>query len=334
MKLLYFTDPHYRGTNPRNRIDDYFAAACEKTREIFALAREHDVRAILCGGDDLDRPEVADGVKADLADLLNESPVDIYTAIGNHDIYGYNPDTYRRTSLRILERMCPKLRVMTAAKGFREFTDGSTIVVVSFEPYSGKMDIDGYGYDPQAGVDRGEAYRIHIAHGMLLDHTPPFERFTLLSNVETTADMVLTGHDHSGFGVYRRADGKVFVNPGSLTRIAASVGEIERTPQVALIDVKAVMVEGRQEYKAVVDLIPLKCAKPGAEVLDRSKIEADQKRAYAMGEFTALIQDQAGGKVVLNVADIITEIAAQDKIPQAVIEKALTEIEKQRANVA
>jgi exonuclease SbcD len=332
MKLLYFTDPHYRGTNPRNRIDDYLAAATEKTREIFALAKEHQVQAILCGGDDLDRPEIADGVKNKLADLMNESPVDIYTTVGNHTIYGYNPDTYENTSLRIIERMCPKLEVVTNGTG-RLLYDGTTTVYVTFEPYSSMMDVNGYGYSPRTSPPASEAYQIHVAHGMLLDHTPPFDRFTLLNDVVTTANMVLTGHDHTGFGVYRRADGVTFVNPGSITRIAASVSEIERTPQVAIITVLHRITDGvpGPGYDADVQLIPLKCAKPGGQVLDRSKIEADQKRAYAMAEFAALIQAPEGEKAAVNVTDIVETIATKEQYAPEVVKKALEKIAEQRA---
>ncbi|WP_425059211.1 hypothetical protein [Sporomusa carbonis] len=51
---------------------------------------------------------------------------------------------------------------------------------------------------------------------MLLDHAPPFDRFTLIKDVQTTVDLVLIGHDHQGFGIYRRADGKIFCNSSIL----------------------------------------------------------------------------------------------------------------------
>ena len=332
MKLLYIVDPHLRGTSPRNRLDDYKAASFEKIREVFALARERRVKAIVTSGDNLDRPEVADGFKEDLADLLNESPVDIITTVGNHEIYGYNPDTYKRTSLRILERMCPRLQVVVDPAKAVILTDGPTIVALTFAPFSRQMDINGFGYDHNEKLPE-PCYHIHVAHGMLLDHVPPFDRFSLLDDVKTKADMVLSGHDHTGYGVYNRADGKVFVNPGSITRIQASVAEIERPIRVAIIDVTAFEAYGGVTgYDAKVSLVPLKSAKPGPEVLDRSGIEADQKRAYAMAEFQALIQTE-DGKAAVDIGDIIASIARQDKLPPEVVEKALAVIEAQRANV-
>lgn len=314
MKLLFIGDLHLRGTNPRNRIDNYWEAVSAKLREVFALAERHQVRAILCPGDVFDRPEVATGVLLEAMELFRHCPVNFYTCPGNHDIYGYNLETYMRTSLRLLSELVPRLRIMLGPARYR-YDD----VAVTFMPYSGRMDHDGYGYSPALRLPDTRLH-IHVAHGMLLDHTPPFDRFTLIQDVQTEADIVLSGHDHTGFGVYHRADGKIFCNPGSLTRMSASINEIERTVQVALLD-----TDTRN-----IDLIPLQSAKPGSEVLDRSKIEADQKRQYAMEEFAALIQTGSGERVLLNIGDIVATIATQEQLPAEVVTATLKKIEEQR----
>lgn len=132
----------------------------------------------------------------------------------------------------------------------------------------------------------------------------------------------MTGHDHTGYGVYQRSDGVVFVNPGSLTRLSASTAEIERIVQVALIDVSAGGIE--------VKLVPLKSAKPGGEILDRSGIEAEQQRQYAMEEFAALIRTSAGEKVLLNIDDIVATIARQEAFAPEVVAKTIEKIQEQK----
>jgi exonuclease SbcD len=315
MKLLFVGDLHLRGTNPRNRTDKYMDAVSAKLQEVFALAEQHQVRAVLCPGDVFDRPEVATGVLIETMDMMRKCPVNFFTCPGNHDIYGYNLDTYNRSSLLLLSELVPRLHVLLSPDEPIIFGD----TAITFSPYTNRMDHDGYGYSPAARM-KDTRLHIHVAHGMLLDHTPPFDRFTLIQDVNTEADIVLSGHDHTGFGVYHRADGKIFCNPGSLTRMSASINEIERTVQVALIDTETKNIE----------LIPLKSAKPGAEVLDRSKIEADQKRQYAMEEFAALIQTGSGERVLLNIDDIVTTIATQEQLPAEVVAATLKKIEEQR----
>jgi exonuclease SbcD len=322
MKIIFTGDWHIRGNNPRYRTDNYREALKAKLQEIFQLAEEHGAWAIVTPGDTFDRPEVSIAVLLEFAELLSTSPVQILTTIGNHDVYGYNLETYQRTSLKLMELLVRQFRVL------RSTTDAillppAKLNQLTFSPYSSQMDKDGYGYSPEC--DWGGLIKIVVAHGMMLDHRPPFDRYTLLEEAKTTAQLVLTGHCHIGYGIYRRSDGVTFVNPGALTRIAASVSEIERPIRVALIEIN-------KDETIDVQLIPLKSAKPGTEVLDRSEIEEENQRQYAMDEFSALIQSNTGEKILLNINDIIETIAAQEKIDEQVVARALAEIATQRAN--
>jgi DNA repair protein SbcD/Mre11 len=315
MKLLYFGDVHIRGKNPRNRTDDYKEALKAKLREIWKLAEYNNVDAVLCPGDIFDRPEVTNGVLLEFADVFKECKKPIYTTPGNHDVYSYNLDTYGRTSLRILELIVPNLHVITDPK---ENVFLKNQIALSFQPYDQNIDKDGYGYSP--GNPAAGCYKIHIAHGMLLDHDPKvFDRYTYVGTVKTEADLILTGHDHLGFGLYERSDGKVFLNCGAICRLAASEAEINRKVQVALITIEDQKLQG-------IELIDLRSAKPGAEILDRSQIEADQKRQYAMEEFAALIQSEDGTKAIVDLNAIVEAIAEKEGYAPEVVQLALDKI--------
>ena len=331
MKLLFTGDWHLRGNNPRNRIDDYPTAAVEKLQEVFRIAENNDADFILMPGDVWDRPEVSIAVLLSYADVLKASPVPLYATVGNHDIYGYNTASYSRSSLKLLEMLVPQLNVITDSGVATNLSkaagkSGKYPVYLTATPYSRLMDIDGYGYSPDVELGN-DVVKVHVAHGMLLDHKPPFDRYSDLYKVPTTADIVLTGHDHLGYGVYNRADGVTFCNPGSLLRISASVREIERTVQVALISINTVTAA------RTVDLIPLQCAKSGDEVLDRSTIEEAKERQYAMDAFSTLIQGHTGGRVLMDVNQIIETIAAEEHVDADVVQAALAVIDQQRETV-
>jgi exonuclease SbcD len=320
IRFIYFGDPHIRGTNPRNRVDSYPEAWKAKLREIWQMGKQYEVAAFLQPGDTFDLPDVANSVLNDAADVFAEAPAPVYTTAGNHDIPGYNVAAYSNTSLRLLERIVPQLHVINDPGQVILIGPGHE-VALSFTPYSGKIDREGYGYSPEYRGGEG-LYKIHVSHGMLLDHTPPFDRFTLVQEVKTSANMVLTGHDHTGYGIYRRADGVIFCNPGSLTRLSASESEISRPIQVALIT-----VEGGQGR---IELLPLQSAKPGPEVLDRSRIEKEAARQYAMENFAALIQTVNGERVRLDINQIVEAIAEQEGVAPSVVQKALERIEAAR----
>jgi len=314
MKLLFMGDIHIRGNNPRNRIDDYKEACKLKLYEVWQIAAVNKVEAILQPGDIFHSPEVAISTLLEFAKVFKDAPCPIYCTIGNHDVYGYNLDTFGRTSLQLLELLVPNFHVIQISQDIRKHNPEPNslddTVHVGFNPYRTDIDTSPVGYQM---CEYEQLTNILVVHGMLLDHELPYEgRSTNLYHVDTNAKIILSGHDHTGFGVIKRHDGKLFCNPGALMRISASQAEIDRTIQVAIIDTAA----------EEISLVPLKCAKPGDEVLDRSKIVENQERQYAMEEFTALIQ--ADGKAVkLNIPDIIDQISKQEKIQQNVIDKTL-----------
>lgn len=318
-KFVFTGDWHLRGNNPRNRIDDYQTAADEKLTEVLSFASYCNADAILMPGDVWDRPEVSIGVLLHYANILKDTLCPIYATIGNHDIYGYNLSTYGRSSLKLLELLVPDFHVISEDP----VIIGDTYITAT--PYSGQMDIDGYGYNGDAGGVNGFTY-IHIAHGMLLDHKPPFDRYTLIDDCKTNADIVLTGHDHTGYGVIRRADGKLFCNPGALMRMNASINEIERPVRIAEITIDS--THGDRHID--IQLVKLNSAKPGDEVLDRSKIDEAKARQYAMDNFSTLIQSHTGQKVIADVNQIVEEIAKQEAYAPEVVKTALEILDQQR----
>lgn len=329
LKILFVGDWHLRGSSPRNRTDDYTEAAKIKLREVFKIAVDREADIILQSGDIFDRPEVSISVLLDFAEVLKESPLDIYCTVGNHDIYGYNVDSYYRTSLRLLEMLVPQLHVIKSAADYPIcIATGRYDVYLTATPYSREMDINGYGYGPDIAYPGKDAIGVHIAHGMLLDHKPPFDRYSDLYKVDTKASIILTGHDHMGYGIYHRsADGKLFVNPGSLLRMSASVGEITRRVRVAIVTIDNI----KGTYDA--EFVELESARPGEEVLDRSKIEEEKQRQYAMENFSALIQGHTGNKVLLDINQIIDQVAAEEQYNPNVVQTALQIIDSQREKV-
>ena len=116
-----------------------------------------------------------------------------------------------------------------------------------------------------------------MVHGMLLDK--PFIKgipYTLIEDiVNTKAHITLSGHYHSGFGIVKTHD-KYFINPGSLVRITNSLIEVDRIPKVALIDL------GEDIH---VELLQLKSAAKGIDVLDRKEIENHIFKSERLFEF-------------------------------------------------
>ena len=316
MKLLFFTDTHIRGTNPKNRKDVFIDTIENKLIEIRDMIDEHGVDFIIHGGDLFDRPDVSISIVSRFARILDKIKIPFYLISGNHDIYGHNPDTINRTMLGLLNVLGLINIINTNEKVFLE--KGNIKVQLTGQPYV--YDIDSPSnlnyYMPQ-DVDETANFSIHMVHGMLLDR--PFIKgvpYTLIDSIkDTLADITLSGHYHAGFKT-RQINGKYFINPGSMVRITNSLNEMERKPHVVLI-----------EFTDSISIreIPLKTALPGTEVLDRKEIEKSLFKGERMLEFKQTI-DAALDFEKMDINEVLIEVSSASGVEEEVKMEALRRI--------
>lgn len=317
-KAIVTGDLHYRGTNPRSRLDNFQESIGSKLLEVLSLAREHKTDCIIIPGDIFDGPSTSWGVVADLIQILRSAPCPVLTIHGNHDIYGGNVISKHRTPYGLLSKIGflwdvedsdfqgPENVIITGC-GFTTDTDTKT-------------DAGRLQFSPRLWVEG--AFHIHVVHSMLMDRAPGFDmRHTLISEVKTSAGVVISGHEHTGYGIKERGDGVLFVNPGALCRLSAHVAEIERPVQVVLLKIE------NELFNA--ELIPLKSARPGHEVLSREHIEQANERNQQIDEFLRLLASEGESKF-LEVREIVEDIAARDGIGSDVKGEALRRIGEAR----
>lgn len=325
-EIIVCGDLHWRGLNPKARLDNFLEAITAKLQEVFEIARRIVADAIIIAGDLFHSPNMAWGTVVELALLLQSAPCPVLTIPGNHDSYGCNLESLFRTPYGLLARL-----------GFI-WDLNKNPYLMSNPPED--IFITGHGFttdtDTEAGMiqflsSRNEETQnttiIHVVHSMLLDRPPGFDiRHTLISQIKTTANVIISGHDHTGFGVIRRDDGVLFINPGALCRLTAHVSEIERQVQVAVLT-----VDDNGQCNAA--LVSLQSAKPGHQVLSREHIEEAQARNEKLDEFLSLLASEGESKF-LEVREIVEDIAARENIPVAVKREALERLGRARERVA
>lgn len=314
LKILFFTDTHIRGTNPKNRKDDFLVSLENKFKEINDLITSLNVDYVIHGGDLFDRPDISISVVSRFTNILKKIKVPIYIVSGNHDIFGHNPQTLDRTMLGLLNSL-DFLEVIHESTPIILTKDGIKVQLTGI-PYSFDVDETPDKYilkETNSSVD----FSIHIVHGMLLDR--PFIKgipYTLVDDIiNTKADITLTGHYHAGFKTIER-DGKYFINPGSLVRVTNSLKEIERIPQVCLIELND---------KINISMIELISALPGDEILDRTEIEKSTFKSERILEFKQTI-DSALNFEKMDINDLLIEVALSENVDSKVKEEALRRI--------
>ena len=316
MRILFFTDTHLRGTNPKNRKDNFQDTLERKLIEVVDIINKHNIDFVIHGGDLFDRPDISLSIVSRFSKLLKSISVPFYIVTGNHDIFGHNPQTINRTVLGLLNEL-----------DFLKIIDGNNKIILEKDNIKVQLTGQPYVYD----IDTDESkkkyilttkdddidYAVHIVHGMLLDK--PFVKgipYTLVEDIkDTKADVTLSGHYHSGFKTIE-IDGKYFINPGSLVRITNSLREIDRIPQVAIIDFNK---------DINIDYIPLESALKGEEVLDRTEVEKHIFKSERLFEFKQTI-DSAVDFEKMDINDVLIEVAASEGLTDEIKSEALKRI--------
>ncbi|NLJ99328.1 MAG: metallophosphoesterase [Tissierellia bacterium] len=316
MRILFLTDTHIRGTTPKNRTDNLPITLMNKFKEIVKIVKDHNVDFVLHGGDLFDRPDISVSIVSSFASILNDIKVPVYIVCGNHDIYGHNPDTINRTMLGLLDSL-NIINIINRDDTIFLQKDDIKVQLTGY-PYTYNID-DENNRDNYIVkyVSKDVNYAIHMVHGMLLNK--PFIEdipYTLIDDIKSTkANITLSGHYHSGFGIIN-IDEKYFINPGSLIRVTNSLSEINRIPQVALIDL---------DETINIRLMNLQVASRGEDVLDRQEIENHVFKSERLLEFKQSV-DEAINFEKLEINEILMEISSVEGISNEVKEEALRRI--------
>lgn len=289
MKFLFMTDTHGRTNSPASRKDDFPSAVLKKMRWCVDKANSEN-RMILHGGDWVNRPDTAPTFISMMAGILGMCKNGVMGILGNHDIYGYNTDSFRRTPMSIVDA-CNQIHILPDNDTVVLKKDGLEVYLSGVSSHAlldkgGRT--DDY-YTPRKDKPKAvNEIRIHIVHGFLTDHDwPEAVPYTKIQDVlDTDADILLTGHEHTGYGVFTN-NGTTFCNPGALGRVSAAVGDVNRTVQVADIDV--FLEDGRAKYSVSLVPLPDTIALPADEVLDRERLESEKHAAQQIESFAERI---------------------------------------------
>jgi exonuclease SbcD len=322
MKILVVGDLHFRSVNPRARKDNFEEALLKKLNEVGVIASKVDAQALVFAGDLFDSPNVSLSTVGKLAIFLQSLELDVYAVCGNHDIPAGNRDAILRTPYGLLRELGIIQDVDRNYEWIPGVTAGWSDVRITGSGYDALTDTaEGHDYDCDDRLfSSDKKIHIHVVHSMLLPSAPGFPmRHTLIDDVETSADVIVCGHYHTGFGIIKRKDGKLFINPGALCRLSASEAEMSRTIQVAVIDAD------QRTGEVSATMIPLISARPADEVLDRESItDAVEHENWLNKYFESL--SEIGEQKFLQLNEIVSNIADQEGISSEVRSEALRRI--------
>lgn len=228
MKIVYFTDVHFKGKNPEARIDNYPQSILKKLQYVMDYA-DKNADVILCGGDLVDTSNISDGMKNELMPILNNTTCPMYYCLGSHDYSDYNMNSLSRTTVKVLEN-ANVFKILHSPVEL-VFADGLKVAFYATH-HTTELDNSLEAYLLPTPLPEAD-YHIQMVHGMVVDKFLPFNH-VLLEDLPVCGmgDVVLCGHVHPGFKPFEK-DGHIILNPGSLGRKERT----ERIPQFIEIDI-------------------------------------------------------------------------------------------------
>ena len=278
LSFLFRTDTHLQDNSPVSWKADYTEEIWNSLRQVGELAKKHEVNAVLDGGDyfHVKAPSKTSHHLVQKSITIHQDyKCPILMATGNHDI--------RYNNLETLERQ--PLGTLYAGKIFeqldeRVFEDGTLRVRVVGVPYNTNLTLtDMMGIQKR----KGDTHLIVVAHMLAALRPPPnvedfwnepvFSYESLVSR--NGPDVFMLGHWHKDQGV-EIVGGKYFVNQGALSRGSLVRENLERTPQVALIE-----FEGSDLR---VQTIKLEVA-PASDVFDLEKKAVQERERQDIDQF-------------------------------------------------
>jgi len=263
MRFVFYTDAQLSGQTPRHRTDDYQGALVAKLEEVYGAAVAEKADFVVCGGDLFNSHRIFSyELLSPVMDVLCDCGLDTYAAVGQHDILGYNPTTYKSSTLAFVVQRCRSLNVIWDPVRVGD------VQLVASHVWEDLRDAANHELD-------GGAWKVLVAHHLLTNKQTVFESVNTgefagwMREGGAGYDMVLSGDLHDGYDVHE-VDGMWFCNPGSLARQAIS--DAGRMPRYAVVEVEPGEIP-------VVDLRDVKCARPGNEVFGETAAEVMRESA-------------------------------------------------------
>lgn len=310
-KAVYLTDTHNKGVSPSSRLDDYPSALLEKQEWAVQFAIDHDVHAILHGGDWFDSFDTGHKVVRAVQDVYykaSRSGIPVIGTFGSHDVHGYEQSTITRSALGSLE----------GSRFVRILRRGEHLIInrvaITSVPHYFGLDEDDHGYeiDPVPGAD----YTILLAHGTLVEHTLPdgFDH-TLIQNAKVNADLVLSGDYHPGYPVHVREDHVVFCNPGALARTKAIKHDRERIPSIVYLEVYG------SNVPPMLQIVPVAVARPGSDIFPKADVTEPPNESQVARMVEFLRKETEASRGMFDPVNMINKVPIegedQDIVDQA-----------------
>lgn len=320
MKVLYFTDAHIKGATPSGRSDIYYIAILKKLLEIEGVIKKEKIDFVIIGGDLFDIPNVSLRIYSLVARLILKWNSKVFVIPGNHDVFGQSVDSLEHTSLGALASS-GVVTVVTKAISpiyLGKRTEPNNVLALNGQEYY--VDIDtGKQDDYNIDIVKQNAFNLLVVHGFAVTKAfHPDVAHTVISNITTDADLILTGHYHPDRYDETTANGVKVLKPRGFGRVEATKHNIDHKPDYLILEIENNQLKS-YEFRE------LECAADGKDIFDAQYVANANKKTHkaTLTSFMKSIEE-TDLKETLSTRDMLKTMAtgisgvSQDHILQAI----------------
>lgn len=330
MKILHITDSHATIKAPSSRMDTYYISFLKKLYEVGYVIKHSNIDLVIHTGDLFHSPHISDKFTGQVAEIIKSFGVPMYVVPGNHDIEGYSIDTLEQTKLGLL------------------YKTGVIKELDRLHPFKLQVNINGQklsigisGQEYYAHIDEGNPddfkmsqpqcdLNILCIHGYVTNVPQhPDIKHTMISNINTDADIVLSGHFHQSFMVDRN-DGVGFYNPGSMMRVEQNDYNKNRKPCYGILEISADEDGPFYDY----NLYEFKTALDSTIVFDYNTKYIQNQKAITLQNFKTNISNTVSSiNTNINITNIIDNLCNTNNIDAEIHKLALDSINDAKNSV-
>ncbi len=291
---LIVGDIHYRDSQPKCRLDDFWETQKRKALWLRELWEECGRPLVLQPGDVFHHWKSSPQV---IRAVLEYLPPMVCVA-GNHDLPNHSLELYEKSALAVVERA-------------QLFEDVASVLHKGLRYRAGKFSIHGFAWGEKFADWAMDDITVLLSHITILDGPAMFDGEQASEFLErmTGYGLIVTGDNHKQIWITSK-DGRQLVNPGCFTR--QSVTEADYQPQVFLW-----YAEGNLLKPVPVPI------QPASEVITREHISTKEQRDERI---TAFVESLAG-EVELGINYWENVLRCLGKVRQAVQERVMEAID-------
>ena len=296
MNFIYTSDLHSKGKNSANRIGDYYSDWLLKFNELVKLAVEKADGNLIIGGDLYDSSVVSNTIVDDITDIIEKNKIHVWIVPGNHDMLCGKWENSKASSLAHMVRRSKNVEIL------EEYKDDNLVIVGMKYFFGIEDDIKENGLIMK-DTDR---YKIIIPHAFItIKPFHPAVTHIMAKDIKTNADLVLCSHFHNNWGS-EYVNETEFINVGAFGRL--SITEHKHMPKVVFVNTK----------ERTHEIIPLKSAKPGAEVFNLEKVELKKEFKNNIDVFIKSLEST--NFQGMSISGMINDIAKKDNVDKEVVD--------------